>query len=184
MTRHDSCRGRLSMGSAADDGEVWSGSVPADRDWLTTDDPVKAMQHAYCPQARWVLCWIFGGVCKARALSINPCVDMLLHLYLGRKKQQFLVLVSMFSPIPLSARTVISTLVLCIHPTLRKRNKTKQENTPVRLNHAAENLEVCMVVGMYLGMYLLGRDVLGRDVFGRDVLGRYVFGRDVVEVLL
>lgn len=40
------------MGGPADDGELWTGSVPADRDWLTTDDPIKAMQHAYCPQAR------------------------------------------------------------------------------------------------------------------------------------
>ena len=43
------------MGGPAEDGEYWTGSVAADRDWLTTDDPIKAMQHAYCPQVRRIL---------------------------------------------------------------------------------------------------------------------------------
>lgn len=51
-----SCRQRLGRGgeggARGEDGEFWRGSVPADRDWLTLDDPVKAMQHCYCPQAR------------------------------------------------------------------------------------------------------------------------------------
>ncbi|CAM9889360.1 unnamed protein product, partial [Ectocarpus fasciculatus] len=42
-------------GAGGGDGEedmVWRFPTPADRAWLTLDDPVKAMQHGYSPQAR------------------------------------------------------------------------------------------------------------------------------------
>ncbi|CAM9897809.1 unnamed protein product [Ectocarpus sp. 6 AP-2014] len=48
-------RGAGASGDGGGDGEedmVWRFPTPADRDWLTLDDPVKAMQHGYCPQAR------------------------------------------------------------------------------------------------------------------------------------
>lgn len=53
-----SCRKRLGSrgggggegaGGAMTEGYLWTGSVPADRAWLTADNPADAMQR-YCPQ--------------------------------------------------------------------------------------------------------------------------------------
>lgn len=39
------------------EGYLWTGSVPADRAWLTADNPADAMQR-YCPQVcRRVPCY-------------------------------------------------------------------------------------------------------------------------------
>ncbi|CAM9632001.1 unnamed protein product [Scytosiphon promiscuus] len=39
----------------------WTDPVPADRVWLTLDDPVKAMQHGYCPQVGEVVMYFPQG---------------------------------------------------------------------------------------------------------------------------
>lgn len=48
-------------GSGIGEGEVWTGKVPADREWLTADSPVEAMKRAYCPQVNGCLIGCLAG---------------------------------------------------------------------------------------------------------------------------
>ncbi|CAM9782808.1 unnamed protein product, partial [Hapterophycus canaliculatus] len=53
--------GEGGAGGAGSEGEYWTDPVPADRVWLTLDDPVKAMQHGYCPQVGEVVMYFPQG---------------------------------------------------------------------------------------------------------------------------